>query len=142
MYTNIPMAGGRLWTEAEISRLKKEYPSADLNKLANSMKRNINALVHKACYLKIKRIFWQHGENNPAYKNGIAYYRRVAFDFYGKRCGVCGAIFDKNKLEVHHKDKNRKNNKIHNLLVICRRCHMSIHHKGNGWPAENLIRKS
>jgi 5-methylcytosine-specific restriction endonuclease McrA len=30
-------------------------------------------------------------------------------------------------LEVHHKDRNRENNTIENLLILCPTCHMEDH---------------
>lgn len=33
------------------------------------------------------------------------------------------------KLEIHHKDKNRDNNDLANLLVLCIGCHKYIHSK-------------
>ena len=47
------------------------------------------------------------GENNPAYKNGIRSYRRIA----GARPGQL----------VHHKDKNREHNWSSNLKIIPRK---------------------
>lgn len=34
-------------------------------------------------------------------------------------------------LELHHVDKNRFNNKLENLLVLCSNCHMQIHEHSN-----------
>ena len=46
-----------------------------------------------------------------------------------KKCERCG--FDKNLeiLGVHHKDRNRKNNKISNLEILCPNCHSLEHAK-------------
>ena len=52
-------------------------------------------------------------------------YQRKAYEFYGKKCSVCGEI--ENQIDVHHKDKNRKNNKIENLQVLCASCHTKLH---------------
>lgn len=56
-------------------------------------------------------------------------YRKLALGHYGGSCGRCG--FDKNLagLVVHHKDRNRSNNKIPNLEVLCANCH-AIEHWG------------
>ena len=40
----------------------------------------------------------------------------------GESCSLCGNIKD---LQVHHKDENRKNNQISNLIILCRSCHSS-----------------
>lgn len=55
-----------------------------------------------------------------------------------KRCQKCG---DVNDLTIHHLDKNGRNNvenglspnnNISNLIIICRKCHGSIHGKEHG----------
>lgn len=57
-------------------------------------------------------------------------YRDKAFREYGKVCSRCG-YNNSLALEVHHKDKNRKNNDISNLEVLCANCH-TIEHKLRG----------
>lgn len=39
-------------------------------------------------------------------------------------CVVCGKETD---MCVHHKDKNLKNNKVNNLVTLCRQCHINAH---------------
>ncbi len=67
------------------------------------------------------------GKNHPLYKDGRKIYRKQAFEKYPKKCALCGSL---NQLEVHHKDRDRKNNKIENLQIICISCHRRIHPKG------------
>lgn len=55
-------------------------------------------------------------------------YRQKAIRHYGAICQKCG--FDNIKaIEVHHIDKDRSNNNIENLQVLCCNCH-SITHRG------------
>lgn len=54
----------------------------------------------------------------------IQNYRKKAFRFYGKRCNRCGS---EERIEVHHKDRDRKNNDLNNLEVLCKSCHVSEH---------------
>lgn len=55
-------------------------------------------------------------------------YRLLAFKTYGEVCNRCG--FNNVKaLEVHHIDRDRTNNLIDNLEVLCCNCH-SIEHRG------------
>jgi len=44
-------------------------------------------------------------------------------------CERCGYDAEKSILGVHHKDRNRKNNSIQNLEVLCPNCHSLEHMK-------------
>ena len=51
-------------------------------------------------------------------------YRTKAFRFYGRKCMRCGS---EDRLEVHHKDRDRSNNELSNLEVVCFSCHQQEH---------------
>jgi predicted restriction endonuclease len=53
----------------------------------------------------------------------LGIYRRYALRTYGEKCELCGYNKYKEALEVHHIDKNRRNNNIKNLMVLCPNCH-------------------
>jgi len=42
-------------------------------------------------------------------------------------CQICG-IEEPKILTLHHKDRNRKNNKKENLVALCKDCHVAVHH--------------
>jgi len=44
-------------------------------------------------------------------------------------CARCGLSEPKEILGVHHKDRNRKNNNLENLEVVCPNCHSKEHLK-------------
>jgi hypothetical protein len=51
-----------------------------------------------------------------------------SFEFIKKlksKCSICG--FDKFPCDIHHKDKDNKNNNKKNLIGLCSRCHLGIH---------------
>ena len=56
------------------------------------------------------------------------YPHRAAYDASGQGwvCAMCGAI---NNLQVHHKDQDRNNNNIDNLVCLCGGCHTRLHNK-------------
>lgn len=60
---------------------------------------------------------------------GIKRYREKAFKHYKAVCIRCG-YSNKITLEVHHKDKDRNNNEISNLEILCANCHC-LEHLGN-----------
>ena len=60
---------------------------------------------------------------------GVHSYRDKAFRVYKPICTDCG-FTNILALEVHHLDKDRSNNDIDNLVILCANCH-SIRHKLN-----------
>jgi hypothetical protein len=70
--------------------------------------------------------------------NGINKYRENAISKFGVKCDLCG--WDKHiaGIVVHHKDRNRSNNSIDNLQVMCACCH-AIEHWGNSCSNDELI---
>lgn len=74
-----------------------------------------------------KKIGYSHLKlrNANAYKTGIGIYqklKRMSIDEL--KCERCGST---NHLLVHHKDRNRDNNKISNLELLCKSCHQQEH---------------
>lgn len=61
--------------------------------------------------------------------NGKYDYREKALSVLGTVCNKCGYCDNKLALDVHHKDRNRENNSIDNLEVLCANCH-AIEHRG------------
>ncbi len=74
-------------------------------------------------------------EKNPNWKGGVNtdYYLRIAYETYPKECAICK---DNKNLEVHHKDRNRRNNRVKNLIILCRTCHKKTHSNLNGWSRQ------
>lgn len=50
--------------------------------------------------------------------------RSMIFDKYKNECVTCGA---KEGLHIHHRNNNRDDNRIENLVVLCGVCHKKIH---------------
>jgi hypothetical protein len=51
---------------------------------------------------------------------------QILHNLLGGQCQRCGST---TKLNIHHKDKNRKNGDISNLELLCRSCHLKVHGK-------------
>jgi hypothetical protein len=83
------------------------------------------------------------GELNPAWLGGSSYEEYgQEFDENLKeqirflnnyKCVICGCSQLENgrQLDVHHIDKNKKNNQINNLIALCIRCHSHLHNSKN-----------
>ena len=106
------------------------------------LKRNINngKFCSRSCYAK-SRI----GENNPNWKNGIAYEPyapsfnrqlkdriRVRDNFICQLCGVPELECD-TKLAVHHIDYDKKNCREDNLISLCHICHSKTNGNRKYW---------
>ncbi len=59
-------------------------------------------------------------------------------DARGKRCERCG--FDKVEvLHVHHKNRDRTDNTLENLELICPNCHYTEHYLEKSWLSGRLL---
>lgn len=65
-------------------------------------------------------------EKHPNYKDGKGSYRNKALREKEHRCELCG-VDDLMVLEVHHRDRDRTNNNIENLQILCANCHLRQH---------------
>lgn len=68
------------------------------------------------------------GEAHANWKGGVTTYRKVLQGLRGE--AVCERCHnhDTRVLIAHHKDRNRKNNSISNLIWLCHNCHYLVHH--------------
>ncbi len=68
-------------------------------------------------------------------RDKVVHYRSIKvrlLDLRGKVCERCGYdIFE--ILQVHHKDRNRENNDLGNLELICPNCHYREHLLEKSW---------
>lgn len=56
-------------------------------------------------------------------ETSLGKYRGVVKDLQVK-CLLCSS---NNKVEIHHRDGNKRNNTTKNLLTLCRKCHRLLH---------------
>ena len=66
-------------------------------------------------------------------------YRSAAMRHYPNKCDICGYDTHPEVLEVHHRDKNRKNNVLGNLQVLCPTCHRVEHFVDKGLLARETL---
>lgn len=79
------------------------------------------------CSRACSNTYFRSGINNGNFIDGHNNYRKKALEHYDKVCVRCG-YSNELALEVHHKNKNRLDNSIENLEVLCANCH-TIEHK-------------
>jgi len=83
-------------------------------------------------------MFGKRGNLAPSYIDGRNKLigdtgRRIALTNLQIKCVVCGEtqFYLTRRLHVHHKDKNRKNNDLSNLEILCVKCHNTIRHQNS-----------
>lgn len=104
----------------------------EINKTPSQIKRSKtgNMYCSKTCAVSKNNKLFKKWENHPQYKKGTNCYRNIKLESLSKEkqlCEKCG-ISDKRVLQVHHKDKNRQNNKLENLELLCANCHLIAHY--------------
>lgn len=124
--------------------------SFNIKKIAGKNKNRVN-LICSICGKEYERIKCrenesrfcsrecQHkskGKEHHLYKEkGSRWRYRHLFDPFPANCQFCNIhISTITRLEVHHKDKNRRNNDLSNLMVLCPSCHRKA-------DAGTLVRK-
>jgi hypothetical protein len=71
------------------------------------------------------------GRPNDKFEN-VGLIKERLFSTRGQKCERCG--YSKAEiLQVHHKDRNRKNNELVNLELICPNCHFEDHYFEKSW---------
>ena len=107
--------------KGQISAMKgKHHTEETKEKISNSCIGREQSLKQKIAIKKANK------GNFYTYKNGIAMYRKIAYEIYDKICMKCGS---NSSLDVHHIDGDRKNNPFDgsNWEILCRSCHMLYH---------------
>jgi len=86
----------------------------------------------RACS-NIYRTGIKYGRSSP--KDKVKNYQALKIRLLkrdGKSCSRCG--YNKHEiLQVHHIDKNRENNELDNLEMICPNCHFEEHYLEKSW---------
>lgn len=83
------------------------------------------------CSYGCSNTYNRSGSSNPNYKDGSkTKYREYALLHKPNLCNRCGWDVSVKVLEVHHIDRDRSNNELQNLEVLCRNCH-GLEHVGD-----------
>lgn len=81
----------------------------------------------KSCQTKWRNALYT-GESHANWMGGQSAYRNIlGRTNIIKMCAKCKND-DTRVLIVHHRDRNRRNNSVSNLIWLCHNCHFLIHH--------------
>ena len=101
-------------------------------RIYRSPKNLIRSLSKKFFCTKSCQTIWRNSEyvegKSANWKNGKSAYRKI-LERSGKKsvCSLCG-ISNEKIIVVHHRDHDRTNNKVNNLMWLCLNCHFLVHH--------------
>lgn len=74
---------------------------------------------------------YQFGKNHKNWKHGQTAYKTILIkNNILPFCRLCRKK-DKRILLAHHRDENRRNNEMKNLIWLCYNCHFLVHHYEN-----------
>ncbi len=76
---------------------------------------------NRTCSVSCANSLFRSGPAHPNWKNN---YIPTCFYYHKKECVICG---EKNLVEVHHLDENKKNNSPENLIPLCPTHHQYWH---------------
>lgn len=132
----------RSWTKqhnVKCSYCKKDFYKNSGRRAASKSGHFFCCRAHRDAALRIGESaivaiqpFQYRGKKEPAFE-----YRDYAFNHKAMKCNRCN--FDSNLkiLVVHHKDRNRKNNTLENLEILCPNCHATEHFGHSVEPRQN-----
>src|SRR3989344_5210045 len=83
----------------------------------------------KSCQTLWRNRFYS-GPRHPNWKDGGRTHYRNVIKKHSEIPRICANCKnnDERVLVVHHKNRNRKNNNIENLMWLCSNCHLLVHH--------------
>lgn len=121
----------RKLTDEQVNRLIKLYrdPSIKLEKLCEMFKVSEEtirrAMKRKGVPMRITVGFCDRENSNWKGGYSLRYAKNVAIRHFKKNeCLICGY---KISTDVHHWDRNKKNNNANNLVLVCPNHHREIH---------------
>lgn len=89
-----------------------------------------NYFCGKSCQTKWRNSLYSNEKHKNWVTGRASYRQRLIRSEKEQNCKKCHNS-DVRVLAVHHKDKNRNNNHISNLIWLCHNCHYLVHHFDN-----------
>lgn len=94
----------------------------------------------RSCAVSTNNKETKKGSRHPNWKNGIGYnYRKKVIESVGlEKCKRCDWDKRPEILQIHHKDRDRRNNELSNLEILCPNCHTEDHFDNKDGLYNNL----
>lgn len=116
-------------------RCSPRYIASELDKQQPYISQRLKRLVEHGHVKRVDRGLYELTEA-PAEEHKKRSYRARALAHYGEECSVCG---DTENILVHHRDGDRSNNELSNLIPLCEGCHGKVHGRSDEVP--ELVRE-
>ena len=131
--------------------ITKKHHYKYINLVCKQCKKEFKRLKHRIQYAKNGCYFCcrkckdiaQSLEGNcpeirpPHFGNGHCCYRDNYIKKHSLICNRCGYKEFESCIDIHHIDENRENNKMNNLISLCKNCHKSLHY--GYWSLSELL---
>jgi hypothetical protein len=106
-------------------------PSTLITKICLNCNKEFNCIKRptkeqQTCSRSCSNTYFRSKVFSSEFEASESSYRKLAFTHYRHCCNRCG-FNNVSALEVHHIDRNRANNNLNNLEILCANCH-SIEH--------------
>lgn len=93
-----------------------------------------NNFCSRSCATAANNTAYRSKEGHPLWAGGATKYRALAFSELPRKCARCDYAEVVDILQVHHKDRDRRNNAVDNLELLCPTCHVLEHFNAkDGW---------
>lgn len=125
-----------------LSKAHKGKPSWNKGRKLSEQHKRMLSNAHKGKKLSLKHRkklsnalrgskshFWKGGNSCREYPFEFYLMRTFVLDRDNRSCQICGT--KTRRLDIHHKDQNKDNNKAENLITLCLSCHSKIHSQLN-----------
>lgn len=114
-------------------KIKCKFCDIEFSRTKSKLDKSVHGIYFcsRECRDKGQRIESNNPQLWPSHYSDGKYvdYRKLAFSELKNCCNKCESTI---ALVVHHKDRNRANNVLSNLEILCSNCHYLEHHASLG----------
>lgn len=114
--------GGKVWCDGLTAK-------TDIRIKLKNQKSRLTLIKNKTMRGEKSR-FWKGGTS--PYPYGWNKLSKALRELRNNSCEICKSKKQSKRLYVHHKDRNKMNSDLKNLIVLCSSCHREVHPEING----------
>lgn len=115
----------------EDGRCSPGFLASELDRQQPYISQRLKRLVEHGHVRRVDRGLYELEASPLSEAEMFSTYRDRALSHYGEECDVCG---ETENIVVHHRDGDRSNNDLPNLLPLCESCHGKVHGRSDEVP--------